>query len=104
MLKVTRALRHRSMLLPLGAAVVVLLSYALLAVGGANGRPNRPTSAAVQDPVTQAEPPGRRDGDRGGGPGRHGSSHRLLAAADFDQSEQRPAIRLSRRAVRAKGP
>ena len=52
-----RLTRNRYLLLPLGAIVVVLASYALLALGGANGRPNRPTSAAVQDPVTQPEPP-----------------------------------------------
>src|SRR3972149_797364 len=49
--------RHRHLLLPLGAVVVVGLGYALLAIGGASGRPPRPSSAAVQDPVTQAEPP-----------------------------------------------
>ena len=49
--------RYRRLLLPLGAVVVVGLSYALLAIGGASGRPPRPSSAAVQDPVTQAEPP-----------------------------------------------
>ena len=52
-----RVTRNRYLLLPLGAIVVVLLSYAMLAIGGANGRPNRPPSAAVQDPVTQPEPP-----------------------------------------------
>ena len=50
-------LRNRTLLLPLGAIAAVALSYALLAVGGTNARPSRPTSAAVQDQVTQPEPP-----------------------------------------------
>ena len=50
-------LRNRTLLLPLGAIAAVALSYALLAVGGTSARPSRPTSAAVQDQVTQPEPP-----------------------------------------------
>ncbi len=50
-------IRNRYLLLPLGAIAVVALSYGLLDVGGTNARPNRPTSAAVQDQVTQPELP-----------------------------------------------
>lgn len=50
-----RLLRSPNLLLPLGATIVVLGS-ALLSLP-ANGQQPRPSSAAVQDPVTQPEPP-----------------------------------------------
>jgi tetratricopeptide (TPR) repeat protein len=54
--KAIRFPRNPYALLPLAAIVVVVLSTAFFTLT-ANGRPNRPTSAAVQDPVTQPEPP-----------------------------------------------
>jgi tetratricopeptide (TPR) repeat protein len=56
-MKVIPMIRTRIPLLPAAAIVVVLLSYGLVALGGASGRTARPASAAVQDPVTQPEPP-----------------------------------------------
>ena len=48
--------KNRFLLLPIGALVVVLLSYALVAIGGVSGRPNVPTRAEASDPVTQPQP------------------------------------------------
>lgn len=55
--KVLRLPRNPYLLLPLGAILAVVLSSAFLAIDGANGRPNRPGSATVEDPLTQPEPP-----------------------------------------------
>jgi tetratricopeptide (TPR) repeat protein len=49
--------RHPWLLLPIGALVVVAASYGLLAVTGSGNTSGGQTSATVQDPVTQAEPP-----------------------------------------------
>lgn len=50
------ATRNRYILLPVGAIVAVLLSYGLVGLGGANGQPSRPISAAVANPMTDPEP------------------------------------------------
>jgi tetratricopeptide (TPR) repeat protein len=52
----TAVLKNRLLLLPIGAVVVVVLSYGLVALSGASGRPNRPTTVSVSDPVTQPQP------------------------------------------------
>ena len=59
--KAVHVTRNRYLLLPLGAIVVVLLSYALVAVGGASGRPNPSGPTTVEDP-NQPQPPGAGTG------------------------------------------
>jgi tetratricopeptide (TPR) repeat protein len=49
--KASALLRHRWLLLPLAAFVVVAISYAAVAIGGASAKPVVPTTATVSDPV-----------------------------------------------------
>ena len=49
--------KNRFLLLPIGAIVMVVLSYGLLAIGGTRAQPSQPVSAAVQDPLKQPDPP-----------------------------------------------
>jgi len=55
--KALLASRNRYLLIPLTALVVVAASYAALAISGAKASPPRVASAAVQNAVTQPEPP-----------------------------------------------